>query len=187
MKKLINILLVLPLLILALSCRNDDIPEDIHEHEEIEKLVVELINKNNPSDIQKIQYIGGISDKTIELEEGAIYEVSLDFQTRHDDHYHSSNEELLEEREEHYITFEFANAEVAVKRTNAAEARADGNRLGLSTEWKVNSVTGAAKTNIKLVHLPVTIQEAYPSTENQQGKTTGGETDVNAFLNMVKK
>ena len=187
MKKIINILLLLPVFILTLSCRNDDIPEDIHEHEEIEKLVVTIINKNNSSDVQTIQYIGGISDKSVHLEEGMDYAVSLDFQTKHDDHYHSSNEELLEEKEEHYITFEFANADIQVKRINAEETRNDGTKLGLKTEWKVASVNGEAKANIKLVHLPVTVQEGFPSTENQQGKTSGGETDVNAFLNLLKK
>ncbi len=186
MKNLLHILLFLPLFVLTLSCRNDDVPEDIHEHEEIEKLEVTLTNKNNATDVQVIQFIGGISDKAMNLKEGETYTVKLDFQVKHDDHYHSANSEVLEEKDEHFITYDFASSSVAIKRTGEDETRADGNKVGLTTEWKVGAVSDNAQVNIKLVHLPVSIQQDFPSIDNQQGKTSGGESDVNAFLKITK-
>ncbi len=188
MKNLFNISLVLFAAFTIFSCRNnDDIPEDIHEHEEIEKVVVTLINKNDAADKQTIQYIGGISDKSIEFKTGGVYAVSLDFQVKHDDHYHSVNEEILEEKEEHFVTYEFANADVQVTRTNAQEKRADGKLVGMQTEWKFIAGDTAGKVGIKLVHMPTSVEQNFPSATNQQGKTNGGESDVNALINWVKK
>lgn len=188
MKHIIKISLVVSILVVTLlSCRHDGAPEDIHEHEEIEKLVVTLTNKNDTSDKQIIQYIGGISDKSIELKTGATYAVTLDFQVKHDDHYHSVNEEILEEKEEHFVTFEFSNSDVEVTRTNADEKRTDGNLVGIQTEWKFVGGDANGKIGIKLVHMPSSIEQNFPSATNQQGKTNGGESDVNALINWVKK
>ena len=186
MKNLINIIVLFSIFVLAVSCRNNDIPEDIHEHDEIERLEVTLTNKNDVSDVQTIQYIGGVADKTISLKEGNVYVVNLDFQLKHDDHYHSANDEILEEKDEHFITYEFGNITTAIKRIGVDETRADGNKVGLVTEWNVGAVSAGAQVNIKLLHLPVTVQQDFPSPDNQQGKTTGGESDVNAFLKIIK-
>ena len=184
MKNLLHILLFLPLFVLTLSCRNDDVPEDIHEHEEIEKLEVTLTNKNNATDVQVIQFIGGISDKAMNLKEGETYTVKLDFQVKHDDHYHSANSEVLEEKDEHFITFEFADSDISVKRSADDIARTDGKKLGLSTDWTINSVTETGNVIIKLVHGAVSVDDNFPSANNQLGKTTGGETDVNAKVGL---
>lgn len=186
MKKLFNITLVLFAAILLFSCRNDDndIPEDIHEHEEIEKLVVKVTNKNDATDIQTINYIGGKADAHLHLHQGDTYNVELDFQVKHDDHYHSANDEIIEEKDEHFITYEFAGAAVDVKRSANDVVRTDGKKLGINTEWTVASVTASGNVNIKLVHGPATVEDNYPSATNQQGKTTGGETDVNAIISV---
>jgi hypothetical protein len=183
MKYLFKIALYLFAVGVVSSCRNaDDIPEDIHEHEEIEKLVVTVLNKNDATDIQIINYIGGVADGHLHMQAGNIYGVKLDFQVRHDDHYHSVNEEIIEEREEHFITYEFAGSEVVVKRTANDIVRADGKRLGLDTEFTINSLSPTGAVIIKLVHAPATVDENFPSVANQQGKTSGGETDVNAKI-----
>lgn len=187
MKNTIKISLLLSILVLTLfSCRHDNAPEDIHEHEEIEKVVVTIINKNDAADKQTIQYVGGISDKSIEFKTGGVYAVSLDFQVKHDDHYHSVNEEILEEKEEHFVAYEFANADVQVTRTNAQEKRADGNLVGMQTEWKFIAGDTAGKVGIKLVHMPTSVEQNFPSATNRQGKINGGESDVNALINWVK-
>lgn len=183
MKYLFKIALYLFAVGVVSSCRNaDDIPEDIHEHEEIEKLVVTVLNKNDATDIQIINYIGGVADGHLHMQAGNIYGVKLDFQVRHDDHYHSVNEEIIEEREEHFITYEFAGSDVVVKRTANDIVRADGKRLGLDTEFTINSLSPTGAVIIKLVHAPATVDENFPSVANQQGKTSGGETDVNAKI-----
>ncbi len=177
--------LVLITLFTVFSCRStDDIPEDIHEHEEIEKLVVTITNRDNATEIQTISYIGGVADKHIHLNPGAVYLVNLDFQVKHDDHYHSANEEIEEEKDEHFITFAFSGADVSVKRAANDITRTDGKKVGLKTEWTANSTTAAGKVNIKLVHGATAVEDNYPSATNQLGKTTGGESDVDATIDL---
>lgn len=186
MKKLFNITLVLFAAILLFSCRNDDndIPEDIHEHEEIEKLVVTLTNKNDATDVQTINYIGGVADSHIHLHQGDVYDVALDFQVRHDDHYHSANNEIIEEKDEHFITYSFANADIKVKRAADDIVRTDGKKLGLKTEWTVINTTATGKVNIKLIHGPTSVNDNSPSADNQLGTAVGGESDVDALIDV---
>ena len=185
MKNLFNITLVLFADLILFSCRNaDDIPEDIHEHEEIEKLVITATNKNDASDVQTINYIGGVADADFDFQAGNIYAVKLDFQVKHDDHYHSVNEEIIEEKDEHFITFEFADSDISVKRNSEDVIRTDGKKLGLNTDWTINSVSETGSVIIKLVHGATSVEENFPSVNDLKGKTTGGETDVNAKIDL---
>lgn len=187
MKKIFNITLLLLAAVLLFSCRNDDndsIPEDIHEHEEIEKLVVKLTNKNDATDVQTINYIGGVADAHIHAHAGDVYAVELDFQVKHDDHYHSANDEILEEKDEHFVIYNFAGADVKVKRAADDIVRTDGKRLGLKTEWTVASTTTTGKVNIKLIHGPSSVNDNFPSSDNQLGSVVGGESDVDAFIDI---
>lgn len=186
MKKLFNITLVLLAAFLVFSCRPDDgsdIPEDIHEHEEISKLVVKLTNKNDATDVQTVNYIGGVADAHLHLHSGDVYNVELDFQIKHDDHYHTADE-IIAEKDHHFITYEFADASVNVKRADNDVVRSDGQRLGLKTEWTINSVSATGKVNIKLNHGAVSVDQNFPSATNQQGKSVGGESDVNAMIEV---
>lgn len=183
MKNSFKIIFLLVAALTVFSCRNSEIPEDIHEHNEIEKLTVKLINKDNFADEQIINYISGKADKNLYLEEGKTYLVDLDFGVKHDDHYHSVNDDIIEEKDEHYITFAFGGATVKVIRSSDDTVRTDGKKLGLKTEWTVMTA-GNGAANIKLVHTPATIEENYPAADNQQGRTTGGEADVNASIGI---
>lgn len=187
MKKIFKITLVLFASLLLFSCRSNDgndIPEDIHEHEEIEKLVVKLTNKNDATDVQTINYIGGVADTHIHAEAGDVYLVDLDFQVKHDDHYHSANAEILEEKDEHFITYSFAGADIKVKRADGDIVRTDGNRLGMKTEWTVISTTSTGKVNIKLNHGATSVNANSPSADNQLGTAVGGESDVDALIDL---
>ncbi|OJX32079.1 MAG: hypothetical protein BGO86_07810 [Chryseobacterium sp. 36-9] len=179
MKKLLNITLALLAAFFILSCRNsdDDVPEDVHEHDEIGKVVLTLTNKANASDVQTISVISGVADGHLHLHAGDTYFAVLDFQIKHDDHYHSSDE-IEEEKDHHFITFNPANADIVVVRAANDIVRTDGQKLGLRTEWTINSTQETGKMNIKLVHGPATVNQNYPSAANQLGQTTGGETDV---------
>lgn len=178
MKKFINITLVLLVSLFIFSCRNDDdtIPEDIHEHEEIGKVILTLTNKADASDVQTVNVIGGVPDGHFHFHQGDTYVATLDFQVAHEDHYHSS-EEIVEEKDHHFITYAIAGADINVIRAADDVVRTDGQKLGLKTEWKINSVSDAA-VNIKLVHGPTSVNQNYPSATNQLGQTTGGESDV---------
>lgn len=185
MKKFLNITLIIFAALLILSCRNDDtIPEDIHEHDEIEKMVVKLTNANDATDVQTINYIGGVADQHIHAEAGDVFNVELDFQVKHDNHYDSVNSEIMEEKDEHFITFGFSGADVTVTRAANDIVRTDGNRLGLKTQWTVVSATSTGKVNIKLVHAPTSVNQNSPSANNQLGSVVGGESDVDALIDL---
>lgn len=188
MKNIFNILTALFIALFAISCRNsNDIPEDIHEHEEIEKLVVKIVNKSDANDVQYINYIGGKYDKPAQVKEGENYLVSLDFQVKHDDHYHSVNDEIITEKEEHFITYALANANIIITRSNDDIRRANGKKIGMKTEWKVNSIANDAVINIKLMHGATTVDDNFPTDQNQLGKTTGGESDLDVMISVQKK
>ena len=184
MKNIIRIFVFLFASLLVFSCRNEDVPEDIHEHEEIEKMEITLTEVGHPDHVHVINYIGGVADHALHLENGKSYLVELDFQVKHDDHYHSAMDEIDEEKEEHFVTFEFSGVDVTVKRNADDIARADGTKLGISTTWTVNSVPTSAKAGIKLHHGATSVDMNFPSAENQQGKATGGESDVNALIDI---
>lgn len=179
MKKLFNITLLLLATVFILSCRNgdDDIPEDIHEHDEIGKVVLTLTNKADAADVQTVNVIGGVADAHLHLHQGDTYVAVLDFQIKHDDHYHSSDE-IEEEKDHHFIVFNPANADIVVMRAANDIVRTDGQKLGLRSEWKINSTQSTGKMNIKLIHGPTSVNQNYPSATNQLGQTVGGESDV---------
>lgn len=187
MKKLFNITLVLFAAILLFSCRTDDvnnIPEDIHEHEEIEKLVVKFTNNADATDVQTINVISGIADASFHGHIGDVYSVELDFQVKHDNHYDSANGEIEEEKDEHFITYAFADSDIKVKRAANDIVRTDGKKLGLKTLWTITSAAPTGKVNIKLIHTPTSVNDNFPTADNQLGSVVGGESDVDAFINL---
>lgn len=184
MKNLFNIILVLFTSVLIFSCRGNDVPEDVHDHEEIEKITLTVIDKADANSVQNISYIGGIADKKLDLENGKTYTVKLDFYVKHGEDYENVLEELLHEKDEHFVTYEFGGVSVNLVRTADDITRTDGKRLGLRTEWNVTSAPVNANVNIKLYHLPTSVNQDFPSVTNQQGSATGGEADVNALIGI---
>ena len=184
MKNIFNLILVLFASVFILSCRNsDDIPEDIHEHEEIEKVVLTLTEQGT-ANVQTINYVGGTADSNVNLVNGKVYDVSLDFQHKHGDHYESMLSEIEEEKNEHFITYDFAGILVNVVRTSGDIVRTDGKKLGLKTQWTVTSAGVNAKVNVKLFHGSTAVNDQFPSAANQLGTVTGGEADVNAMFSV---
>lgn len=183
MKKLFNISLLLFAAILLFSCRNgnDDIPEDIHEHEEVGRVVVTVTNKAN-GDKQTVTVTNGQTADHLHLNQGATYAVDVNFQIKHDDHYHDA-EEIIEEKDMHFVTYKFSGADIKVKRAADDIVRTDGKKLGLKTEWTV-STAAAGKANITLVHGPTSVNDNAPSVDNQLGSTVGGESDVDIFIDF---
>ena len=185
MKKIFNITLVLFAALFIFSCRNDDdaVPEDVHEHDEIGRIVLKLTNKTDAADVQTVNVISGVADAHLHLHAGDTYFAELDFQINHDDHY-DSTDEIMEEKDQHFITFAPANADIVVLRAANDIVRTDGQKLGLKSEWKINSTQTTGKMNVKLIHTPTSVNQNYPSATNQLGQTQGGETDVDITVDV---
>lgn len=185
MKFNIQILFSFFLLAFLFSCRHDGVPEDIHEHEEIELVTLTLSETGNETNTQQIKYIGGVADKALTLEIGKTYEASLDFFHGDADHFHSMLEEIIEEKDEHFILFSFAGVDSELQRLGSDAVRSDGEKLGIKTIWKVLEKTGAAaRVHIQLSHGASSVQSNYPSSIRQFGQTQGGESDVNMQINI---
>lgn len=182
MKKLFNISLLLFAAVLLFSCRDgNDIPEDIHEHEEVGQVVINVTNKADGK-LQKVTITDGVTEDHLHLSEGATYAVDVNFQIKHGNHYHDA-EEIIEEKDMHFVTYKFSGAEINVKRTAEDVVRTDGKKLGLKTEWTV-AKSAAGKANITLVHGATAVNDNSPSPDNQLGSTVGGESDVDISIDF---
>lgn len=185
MKNLLNLFLAIFSAIVVFSCRGNDVPEDIHDHDGIEKTTLTITEKSNPSNVQVVDIIGGTATRNVILENGKVYTSSVEFFTKHDNHYDSAMKEIQEERDEHFITYQFAGVSVNVIRTNNDIIRGDGKKLGVKTEWTVtNAPTNNAVVNLKLYHKPTSVNDHSPSAANQLGSVTGGSTDVDVKVNL---
>lgn len=183
MKNIINILSLFALFLTAFSCRNNDVPEDIHEHEEISKITLTAIDRITGAK-QTINYLGGKEDKALLLENGKIYDVKLDFFHEHDGNFESMLPEIEEEKDEHFITFAFGGVNVNVQRNATDIVRSDGHKMGVDTQWTVTGVPTNAMVVIKLFHGADSVNDQHPNATNQQGSVVGGEADVNAQINI---
>lgn len=182
MKKLFNISLLLFAAVLLFSCRDgNDIPEDIHEHEEVGQVIVTATNKADGTK-QTVTVTNGQTKDHFHLTQGATYAIDVNFQIKHGDHYHDA-EEIIEEKDMHFVTYKFSGADIKVKRTADDVVRTDGKKLGLKTEWTVTTAA-TGKANITLVHGATSVNDNSPSADNQQGSTIGGESDVDIFIDF---
>ena len=184
MKNILNITVLFSLVFLMFSCRGNDVPEDIHEHEEIEKVTLTVTESGNTGNVQIISYIGGNADSPLMLENGKTYSVSIDFFHKHDGEYESMLDEIIEEKDQHFITYEFGGITANLMRTDGDVVRNDGKKLGLKTEWSITSAPVSAKVFIKLYHQSVAVDDHFPSASNQQGKVTGGEADADIKIDI---
>lgn len=164
----------------AVSCNNREEPVDTHDHDEIAKAVLTVKNVTNPELLeQKITYIPGNTAPELTLKKDNNYDVSVELFFKHDNHYESMNSEILEEKDEHFITYQYVNQDVTVTRVASNDLRADGNIVGLRTLWSPTNTAGAnAFAKIRLIHQPSSVNMNYPTAQNQQGTATGGETDI---------
>lgn len=170
------------------SCRNDEAPADIHNHDEVQYLTVKLTNQADSTEVQTSTFKAGGADQLITLKNGAVYNVELSLSEPHGDHTHDVTDEIIEEKEEHFFTYRFANVQVKVKRTDLAETtRKDGTKVGLKTQWTVVSAPEkGAKVNVILHHKPASVTVA-DAQGDEAGTAKGGEEDIDAIFDVKTK
>lgn len=185
MKKFLNLAVLFVLAVALISCRDKDHhPHDTHEHEEISKVVMKVTNLATNHE-QSITYINGAASGALNLENGKRYRVELDFQSKHNDHYHSVNDEIIKERDEHFIVFKFAGVNPKLTRQSANDVRSDAKIVGLKSEWEMTAAPAAnAKVQIQLMHQPTSVNQDSPSIDQQYGAVTGGDADVDMTINI---
>lgn len=161
----------------VLSCRNNDIPEDIHEHEEVNKITL-TITENGTTNTQTVSFQAGTgATAPINLENGKLYSVNVGFFHHHNGVDEDITAEIIEEKDEHFIKYQFGGIQVEVLRTAEDIVRSDQEKIGLKTQWTVNSAPSNAVAIVQLFHGATTVNG---SDNNGAGSTVGGEADVNA-------
>lgn len=165
------------LLLVLVGCRLE-VPEDVFEHEEINKAQLSVTNSTTGA-IQTVTILNnGMADRELVLENGASYNVNLRFYGNHGGEIEDMTPEVIEEKDEHFLTYAFSGVAVFVTRSVGDPVRTDGKKLGLNTEWKVQSVPQpGAFAEIKLNHSASEVKDTGAGGD-QKGETTGGETDV---------
>lgn len=158
-----------------LSCRNNEVPEDIHEHEEANKVTV-TITETGTTNTQTVNYIvGSGADKGITLAPGKTYNTNVKFYHQHNGVSEDMTDEIIKEKDEHFLVYQFVGITGTVTRTSADPVRKDDKKLGLNTLWNITAAAPGSKAVIKLIHLPATVDDA---ANGGAGAYTGGETDV---------
>lgn len=125
---------------------------------------------------------------TLKLEDGHTYDVSVNFMNGTA----NSNSEIQQAKDEHFLVYNFPNADISLTRTDDANStRTDGTRVGLKTRWKVaravkNSAAGSQLV-LTLFHESKTASETSAVSGNGMvfGMQSGGETDAQAIYNLT--
>lgn len=183
MRKFLNLAVLFVLVATLFSCRkNEAVPEDTHEHEEISRIILKL-TKTSDQSVQTVIYTDGNASGDLALSKGETYTAELSFLAKHDNHYHEVNSEIIEEKDEHFITFSFAGVDMGLLREAKDDVRSDGNIVGLKSTWTVETAPNTgARVDIKLHHKPTSITQNSPSQAKQFGTTVGGSTDVDVKI-----
>lgn len=181
MKSTIKLLAAGLLAISLSSCRNNDAPEDIHEHEEVNKVVFTITEKGTGS-TQTISYqIGSGADKTLTLENGKTYTTDIKFYGLHNGEAEDMTSEIIKEKDEHFMEYQFAGTNVGITRNADDVVRSDSKKLGIKTTWTVTSTPANALAKLKLIHGATKVDD---KANNGGGSHEGGEEDVIVSLTV---
>lgn len=176
------------------SCNNDDDnPEEIHDHDAIEEVVIEVKDADG-NEVGDFEYEHEQESGTpITLNANTLYNFEVvgllpEHEEGEEDHDHDDEHNLIheveEEKEEHFFVFMKENGLdiTSLTRTDEAETtREDGTKLGV----KFQIETGAASSGdfqLVLKHEPTTVDDA---ANDNYGSSTGGETDVEAVYTIT--
>lgn len=180
MKNLIIKITAILSLMLIFSCSRADENDDVLSQEEISNIILNV--KDDVTGISKTYNctLNSVNNPVIQLTDGKTYTVSTVFKGGNKD----LTQEIIDERDEHFILFNFINSNVAVQRIDP-DLRSDGKRLGILTKWTVNNATNGTQPQVlvTLIHDAASVDEAQNGTE--WGSVTGGETDALATFGIT--
>ncbi|TYA71521.1 hypothetical protein [Seonamhaeicola marinus] len=185
-------------LLLTTSCSDDDSPEQGHHHDEVTLVQVIVTDGDGNTETYDIHAEHEDHDDKngnkeeddeveIELYANSTYSVEIKFLNDEDPNdIEDATLEILEEKDEHFIVFsKEAGVNLSITRTDdASSTRADGNKIGLSTDWTTGAASPEGHVEVKLYHEPTEVSEA--SNGNDFGSVgAGSETDVDVHFAVV--
>lgn len=179
--KILKITAIFSLLMLFSACNRENEPIDDLPQEEISNAL--LLIKDNADNITKVYnyQVNGSNFPDIKLENGHEYTVQIALKNGAED----VTQEVKDAKDEHFFTFDFPNSDIVLTRMDdASSTRADGNKVGLTTKWKVNTAvkSGTAQVILTLYHESISASENSQASGNGSvyGIQNGGETDLKA-------
>jgi hypothetical protein len=154
------------------------VPAKVNEAEEIGE--VRLAITDDAGKVTTVSYLAGSkTNPEITLLKDKTYSFELKlFKTDKSD----TTKEIIDEKEEHFFTYEFADTNANLQRDAKDEARKDGTKIGLRTTLKLAEAPKATSVmKIKLFHKPSSVST---TGADQRGTVTGGATDAEAIFNI---
>jgi len=175
-------------LTLAVSCSDDDNPEEVNELELFTDITLTFENINDDTDTVVLtsnapEGQSGPSNETVEgkFTEGETYSLTLELldatETPPED---KLDEDVIPEADEHFFVFAVSNGlNLTVTRDSDDFDGPDGQKLGVKTTWVAGNA-GTGNFNFRLVHEP-----AGADASDGFGSVTAGEDDINInFLSV---
>lgn len=177
-----KIIVALSFLLFALSsCHRADEDLDVLSQEEISNIVL-LLKDDQTGEVKAYNYTANAYDlPKVKLEIGKTYTADLVFKNGDED----LNSEILAAKDEHFLLFNFQNAQVELSRLDGAnDLRSDGVKVGLKTKWKVLDMQpSGAQLILTMNHGAISVSESQNNTTF--GHAEGGETDAEAFFDLI--
>jgi hypothetical protein len=176
---LLKITLLSTFVLFLTSCNRTSVLEDDIPQEEISNALLLITDDADGSSAVYNYQINGSNVPNIKLKNGHEYTVQISLKNGSED----INQEIIDAKDEHYFIFDFPNSNIELTRIdNASSTRTDGNKVGLTTKWKVNNAANNANAQLILT----LYHESISATENAvasgtgfvYGTQSGGETDM---------
>lgn len=175
---------VMALSLVVVSCKDDDTPEVVHEHEVFTKVIIDVTNQ---SDNSKAKYTfevehddhddhgtddAGHDDHTeIELEADSTYKFEIQFINDSDPNdVEDITLEVIEESDDHQVFYELTDSSISIEAASDDTFDSNSKPVMLKTIWTTTTET-AADVTAYLIHEPTS---KTATTRNG----FGGETDV---------
>ena len=152
----------------AVQCSKDS-PDEIHEHETINRVTLTVTGPDGTS--TDYTWNEGESEPTINLTANSNHQVSISFFDASDaSDVEDITEEVIEEADEHFVFYEVTSASLNISPASNDVQDSDGIDINIRTAW----ATGDASTGVvraTLVHMPT-------SKTGSTRSSLGGGTDV---------
>lgn len=176
--------LILTIFTLTACNRDDEFSDDLPQEELSNALLIVKDNADGTTASYNFQ-VNGSSTPTIKLINGHSYTVEIALKNGAED----VTQEIKDAKDEHFFVYDFPNSDIELTRLDpASSTRADGVKVGLITNWKVNtaSKSAGAQVVLTLFHEAVSVTEDRVVNGNGFvfGTHVGGETDLKANYNI---
>lgn len=164
----IRSIVVLLFIFTAVQCSKDS-PDEIHEHETINRVTLTVTSPDGTS--TDYTWNEGESEPTINLTANSSHQVSISFfDASNASDVEDITEEVIDEADEHFVFYEITSASLSISPASNDVEDSDGVDINIRTAWAAGDAsTGVVRAT--LIHMPT-------SKTGSTRSSLGGGTDV---------